>query len=83
MIITLNNTSGLITKRVQLGRTFYNLIMLYNHRDDCWYLSINGYLDSKRIIKNRILFSNNDGYLVANGDVEKLTFKQLTWVSYV
>lgn len=80
MKITFRNETGLIQRKVRLGRNDYNLVLLYNYSDNYWYLSINGYLSGKRIVANRVLFETTDGQLKATSVVGKLTFSELEWI---
>ena len=80
MIINLNNTSGYTTKRVKLSDDFYMLKLLYNYRDASWYLSIPDYIDNKRIVKDRIIFETEYGYLTTDSPVGKTTFTTLEWI---
>lgn len=81
MIINLDNTSGLIQKRVQLGRNKYNLIIVFNHTDEYWYISIAGHIQGIRVTKNRTLFKTRDGQLKATGAIDKENFKTLEWIN--
>jgi len=82
MKITLINTKGLIIKRVNLGSKTVNLEFRYNSIDDSWYLSIPGLIHGYNVIKGRRIDVNNEGYLIAESDVSKEGFTEITWVEY-
>ena len=81
MIITLNNTSGYISKRVKLGNDYYNLVFTYNFRDNCWYISNGVDIVGKRVCIDRPLMTNDRGTLYARNDVSKTGFTTLEWVA--
>jgi hypothetical protein len=79
MKIGLTNTSGIMLKRVKLGRVSYDLVFTYNYRDDSWYINIKDEITGIRINQGRELFRNQYGYLTAEGDVTKTGFNEVTW----
>lgn len=64
-IFSLTNTSGKIQKRIRLGRRVELATFTFNSYDDCWYLSISNLCDGIRILPNRVLFANFDGFIIA------------------
>lgn len=74
-------SSGYFTQVLKLGRFTYNIYYTYNPFDYHWYLNINGVANGVRVNADRNLVKINDGYLVANGSVDKYNFNGVDYVS--
>jgi hypothetical protein len=75
-----NKGYGLIVFNTKLGKTTYKITLMYNSRDLAWMISIAGELTGTRVSTGRQLFSNEYGYLLAEGDGSKEDLNELTWV---
>jgi len=77
-----NNNSGLIEKRMRIGSETYIVMLNYNNVDDHWYITIPNLISGRRILHDRIIYSNREGFLIAEGPVDKTNFTQLIWYDF-
>lgn len=77
MKIQFETSTGFVTVPAKLGTARVNLRFTFNHRDGYWYLTAPGVVNIR--VVNGIIYTNDEGYLKAEGDISKLGFREVTW----
>jgi len=81
MRYTLDNSKGIIKKRINLINTSIVVTFNWNSTDGHWMMNIPELVSSRRVVKGRVLFRNEHGMLWNNEDVSKLGFDHIEWVN--